>query len=469
MQKIFNVLLLLVILTFVTAISFSQDKGEVGIIQMKKVTNKLNKNMTRDEIEKLIGKPTFETNLGSVYWFEGGERLILRYNVDKLASAFNKGNINLLATEYSARDDATLILPVFINDKELIASNPIVAINGNIYITAQDLEKTLGIEVSSDAKKHPLVAIKKDDYGSYNAKTLDLPVFINGKELITSNPIVTIDSNLYLPLSLVEEQLGLKVGFNAEKKYIEIRTDALSNNVKNKNLFDLFSTEYAAMVTNLSVSIDGHELSILNPILTINGNRYLPIEELEEELRLRVKTNGNELKQLGIDTDAREFDYLFVTHVEITTDVTEELTVPKNHTGIARFKEDISKLSKGMTNIEVMQILGEPKPDPNAIPSSFVPPELYIHKDGEILMASYNLDGELSTLANKDGFDLLSTGYVAKIVDSPVFRDDKELLASNPIVTIHNKVYVPIEDLAEQLGIKVSFNEEKQLLEITTK
>ena len=128
MQKIFSVLLLLVILTFVTAISLSQDKGEVGIIQMKKVTNKLNKNMTRDEIEKLIGKPTFETNLGPVYWFEGGERLILRYNVDQLASAFNKGNINLLATEYSARDDTTLILPIFINDKELILLSPLTVI-----------------------------------------------------------------------------------------------------------------------------------------------------------------------------------------------------------------------------------------------------------------------------------------------------------------------------------------------------
>ena len=455
--------------------SFSQDKGEIGLIQMKKVTNKLNKSMTRDEIEKLIGKPTFETNLGPVYWFEGGERVILYYNLDKLIFVLNKGHIDLLATEFMARNDASSALTVFISGKELITSNPIVNINDNKYIPARDLEKALGIEVHSDAKEHQVRAIEKDKYGSYDAKIVSSPVFINGKELITSNPIVTIDNNLYLPLSLVEEQLGLKVSFNAEKKHIEIKTDALSNDVKNENLFDLFSTEYAAMVTNLSVSIDGNELSILNPILTINGNTYLPIKELEEELRLRIKTNSNELEQQGINTDIREFWYLSIKSVEIKTNVTEESTVSKNHTGIARFKEDIGKLNKGMTITEVRQILGAPQPDPNAALSSFAKSELYyIHKDGEALIASYDLDSKLSALFNKDGFDLFTTGYVSRAANFPVFVDDKELLISNPIViicpTYNNKmIYAPIKDLAEQLGMKASFNEEKQQLEITTK
>jgi len=47
--------------------------------------------------------------------------------------------------------------------------------------------------------------------------------------------------------------------------------------------------------------------------------------------------------------------------------------------------------------------------------------------------------------------------------------DGKELLTSNSVVTIQSKVYVPIEDIAEQSGMKVFFNEEKQQFEITTK
>ena len=124
------------------------------------------------------------------------------------------------------------------------------------------------------------------------------------------------------------------------------------------------------------------------------------------------------------------------------------------------------QLSKGMTEDEVVQQIGE-----HSIISGVAFPRIYFFGvlNSEPLKLYY-IDGELSSALTRDDLDLVAIEYlVAKVISSPILLNGEEPLTSNPIVTINDKIYVPIEDLAEQLGITVNFNEEKQQLEITTK
>ena len=296
----------------------------------------------------------------------------------------------------------------------------------------------------------------------YTANAVDFPVLIDNEKALTSNPVVTINGVIYLPIQELEEELGIKVSRNIERQF-EITTKVLFANLSNDR-------EYAAIVTGIPVLIDNGEALTSNPVVTINGVIYLPIQELEEEIGIKVDR----------DEDIRQLDGGYVIQrniksLEITTSVKEGLTSSKNKEVIVRLKEDIIKLSKGMTRYETEQVLGKATPDPNAIERSISEPVRYTHKDGVVLYVLYDDSNKVSAIFNQDGIDLLATGHIAILIDFPVLIDGDESLNSNPIVVIHHQlyakitVYVPIEDLAEQLGIKVNFNEEKQQLEITTK
>ena len=429
-------ILVLIILFFLTTGVFTMAKTNEGIVQMKEAASKLSDKMTRDEVVQLIGEPTFKNGFGDVYWFEGGERLILKYGT--WLSARNKDGFNLLRSEYNV---TVSNFPVVIDGEKLLTSNPVLNVDrGKIYLSVQDFEKAFGLKVSWDKENQQLEAATKNNYGEYEAKIVYFPVLIDGNELITSNPIVAFDGNIYFSIQELAEKLRIKIDWNNDKKQTEIITNSYG-----------FHNEYAAIVTDVPIYVDGNKLLTFNPIVTINGNIYFPIEDW-----FGIRVDCDEEKQ----------------QLKITTNV-EGFIVLKNHEDIARFKDDIGKLHYGMTRKEVRQILFDySDPNVNYKGMSSMPPIYYIHHNSGIILTSpYSDQGySLSALFNEDGFDLLATGYVAKLVDFPVFIDGKELLTiSNPIVTIHNKVYVPLDNLAEQLGITVTFNEEKQQLEIITK
>jgi len=454
-----NTIFILIILIFPMIISFAQEEfsaleqKNAGIVQMKEAVSKLSSSMTMEEAEKLLGEPTFETDSRSIYWFAGGERLTLSYiNEISLISletgrllAYNKDTIDLL--EVTSLTSA-LRHPILIDGKKLLSSNPIVTISGNIYISIKDLADQFGIEVSFDKEKLQPKTITRYVSDYYLAEITDIPTFIDAKKLVTSNPIVTINGNMYLPIEELSGILKIEIIFDKDKRLYEITTNVSSST----NEFDQY---YPAIVTDIPIYIDDNKLLTFNPIVAINGNIYLPIDELEEELQVKVDHSKEKPK------------------LEITTGMGEGFAKSKDIASISRFKEDFSELHKGMTENEVKQVLSRYlDPKINYISMNDNPPKRYIHENsGIILTAPYgNQNKNLSALFNEDGFDLLATGYVARLIDFPVFIDGKELLTtSNPIVTIHNKVYVSIEDFAEQLGMKVSFNEEKQQLEITTK
>jgi len=242
----------------------------------------------------------------------------------------------------------------------------------------------------------------------------------------------------------------------------------LSNNDKlsaalNKDGVDLLSTEYIAKTIHSPVLVDNNEILTSNPILTINDQTYLPIEDLEEEFSIKV-SRYEEKRQLEMKTIIITFmhDMSIIKSINIETNTEDDNILSKNKKGITQLKETINKLEIDMTWEKIVELIGNPTRDAGS--GLYIPQ--YLFEDGESL--TFGIYGDIAAY-NKDGFDLLATEYLAKTVYFPVLIDDKEQLTSNPIVSINNKIYVPIENLAQQLGIKVCFNEEKQQLEIVTK
>jgi len=134
-------------------------------------------------------------------------------------------------------------------------------------------------------------------------------------------------------------------------------------------------------------------------------------------------------------------------------------------TGIAQLRETVGKLNTGMTIKEVEDLIGKPSFNTGG---RYIP--TYTFPGFEYLTLDYGFNNDkLISVRNKDKINLLASEYEANPAEFPVAIDGEEPITSNPVVIINKKVYVPIEDLAEQLGIEVKFNEEKQQLEIVTK
>ena len=293
------------------------------------------------------------------------------------------------------------------------------------YISYFDSELADGLFAESDMleqyNKRASIAALKKAVGKLNINMTKNEVYeLLGDPLPIHSAVSSVDiGSLY---SFGYDQ-SLRLNYFEDKLYA----------VRNKDYFDLLSTEYIAIAANCSLFIDGNEPINSNTVFTINGKVYVSIEDLAEQLGVKVTQNEEKQKD--------EF---------VTTEV-------------AWVIEAVGKLNKGMTENEVVQYIGEPTYKVNTDNT------IYYSRDRITLILSF-FNNKLSNVEAGAGSDLLSKELkIAKVVSSPVFINEEELLTSNPIIIINDKIYIPIEDLAEQLGIKVIFNEEKQQLEITTK
>lgn len=145
--------------------------------------------------------------------------------------------------------------------------------------------------------------------------------------------------------------------------------------------------------------------------------------------------------------------------------VKEDVMALDTNAGAIILKEKVSKLSRGMTNTEVIQLIGEPLFDRGF--GRYIP--TYLFADGETLTLDFGVDNRLIAARNKDGFDLLATEYTAKVADFSVLIDNEQVTTSNPVVTINNKAYIPVKEVEEQLGIEVEWNEEEKAVKIMRK
>ena len=249
--------------------------------------------------------------------------------------------------------------------------------------------------------------------------------------------------------------------------------DKLSG-AKDKNFDDLLA-EYTAKVSdNNLIFIDQDEILTAIPIVTINDKVYIPIEEIVTDLKIGVNLN-NEKQSLEITTNVPPPQDLELTRLE-------------KNSGIRQMRAAVDKLLVGMLPDEVKQLIGIPTH--NIGSGLSIPIYLFTGKEtfiinreitdpsytgndsilfavGEVISLNYEFDSGLLSVKTK-GINLLKTEYPANHVGFSLFADDKELTVASPIVTINYNIYVPIEDLTEYLGVKVTFNAEKQLLEMST-
>jgi len=250
-------------------------------------------------------------------------------------------------------------------------------------------------------------------------------------------------------------------------------------------------TEYTAKVADFNVLIDGKELLTSNPIVTINDKIYIPIEDLEKQLSIEIIRDGKKrlifstlIEQIeAVQKESNRADKK--VRLEIITNVPftgySGFTVKEKIVGVAMTKEYAGKLRIGMTWSEIEKSIGRPIQDIGSgvhiygyqfpawesLNFSWDLEDLYSAIGSGLLREN---DVKLSAAWSSGGFDLLRTEYTAKIIDFPFIIDGTEIFTSNPIVMLGNdKVHIPIEELAEKLGVKLSFDEKANLLTITTK
>jgi len=256
----------------------------------------------------------------------------------------------------------------------------------------------------------------------YIAKIVDFNVLIDGEQLLTSNPVVIINGNIYIPIEMFANYLELNKNFEIQQirnvdysttmfsniKSLEITTDAPITDVDDRITKVLAEKQIESVVSKLTLGMTFFEVyklmgkpPLLNPYSSNTDVRYYFSDAGFLTLRFDAKVTMTRAKH----------DLLFI---EYMTSINSD------------FDAYID-----LTNNEIIEVAGL---------SSAIINEL----------------------------DLFAKEYTAKSANFPVFIDGEEFLTSNQIVIIgYNNVYVSIVEFAEILGIIVSFNKEKTQLEIT--
>ena len=499
------ILMILSVAAFAQDADFiTKDKRE-GIIQLNAAVSKLHSKMTPEEVKELFGEPTFTSNVSDYYWFPGGEWLQIlnstsiwchsRYGVHpassmvyeeslpifyngvkwetlkpavrvdfyniylsvqdmveklEIAISFDKEKLKpetmTKSKQFGNYTGKPVDFPVYMNGEELLTAIPVIAINGNMYLPLEEILAQLGFNYSFDNEKLHYDIVKEvlpttpfDKY--YAALTFSAPVFVDGAELLTFNPFVTINGRLYLPLFEIEEEFKIKV----------------------EDKIDRHKQTYGSVKDDLIRPKENSKIEVTTAV-------EIEIKDTEEP-----KTAEKSAELMGkFPPFIQQYHYGQINGIKR----------PKDREAILRFKADIGKLSLGMTSREVGEVLTVyHMPDEIAMTMSSYPTLSYIHADGGMLRPNYNggvlyagtisntaAEYGLSALTNMYGFNLFATGYIAQLINVPVLIDGEKVSPYNPIVTIHGQTYIPVAALSEQLGVKsVEFNTEKQRYEIVTK
>jgi len=309
---------------------------------------------------------------------------------------------------------------------------------------------------------------------TYEEACLSKGMTVNEIKQLLGEPTSTIGQGRNIRLRyLFADEKYLWLRFNDDKLFAAF----------DKDDFDLFSTYYTAKVVKHPVFIDNEEIPTYHQQLNINGNIYLLAIELPEIIGIKVNWNNSEKNLLKITKNepfVPELGFMEIIKPVVgdTPNLVSVFRVPvtreEKNKGIAQVKEAAAKLRKGLTKTEVEQLIGKPTQHIG----SGVDATLYEFSGNETLVLVHH--NGLESAHSKRGFQFLEKypeEYTVRVVDFPVLIADKEADFSNHVVTTDKSfvytdttnIYIPIENLAEQLGIKVIFNEEKQQLEITTK
>lgn len=126
---------------------------------------------------------------------------------------------------------------IIINNKTFKTDKPIVTINNTTYLPLRAIGEALSVPINWNSGEKRVEIGKPSQKttanvsaatgnttfkSQYIAKKAPYKVTIEGKELKTSHPIVTVDGTTYLPLRAIGEALNVPINWNAAKRQVEI-------------------------------------------------------------------------------------------------------------------------------------------------------------------------------------------------------------------------------------------------------
>lgn len=151
---------------------------------------------------------------------------------------------------------------------------------------------------------------------------------------------------------------------------------------------------------------------------------------------------------------------MLIVNVGILTAYSKDISVnrvPEEKT------EFLSKLSYGMTDREIIEAVGKP----NISPVSAYPVYRFVGEDAAFELKLRSYEDSLMAVESQDGINLLAKEWKAEEATFEVNVNGKEVIIGNPLVTINDKLYVPLEELQSQLGIQVLlWNQEERCVDI---
>jgi len=283
-----------------------------------------------------------------------------------------------------------------------------------ILLLSQDVEE----KVIASYTELTITSTTPKDSIALLAKTTDYVIYIDGEEALTSNPIVTIDGYIYLPMEEVTEIFGMGVNYNEEKERIEFTEKS--------------EKEYITLEEYMKIFKD------FDP------------ENISQE---------QESIQKGISSGT--------IHPLYPREMKNE--------SIRNMRASTSILVKGMPRESVTEVLGAPF---DIGSGSYIP--MYFFGCGERLVLGVD-DWERGVLStyNRYNIDLLLTRHFVTLEKAPVFIDGEEFKVKNSLVTIDkkafeqslglSKVYLSLEDFSAIFGVNFTVNWQDPRIKVTMK
>jgi len=250
------------------------------------------------------------------------------------------------------------------------------------------------------------------------AKPTDYVIFIDGEEVLTSNPIMTIDGFIYLPMEEVTEIFGMGVSYNEEKKLIEFTKKSEKKYITLEEYMEIFKD--------------------FNPE---------NISQEQEDIQKSISSGA--------------------MHILYSREMKNE--------SIRNMRVAVGMMRAGMSK-KITELFGNPI---NFSSSGYRP--IYIFGNGEMLRLEVGGSWYSGVLGayNRYGMDLLLAEHSIALGGSPVLLDGVEFKIRSSLKDIdrhlydtspnYSRTYIFVDDFAAIVGVEFVVNVAEQKIEVTTK
>ncbi len=289
------------------------DKGNITV-KWNRVTGAENYAITvRDLTENIVILPLKETGGATEYTLsesllKEGHRFRIAVSTSAPGAVTKWGQvefgINNTQPETVNQEIVSTHITIKINGEKLDCSQPPILINGTTLVPLRDIFEALGAEVKWEGSTQNVTAVKGNTVitlkiGSNSATA-------SGKIVKLDEPSRIIGESTMVPVRFVSEALGADVNWDGTTSTVLITTKPESPGPKEAETEKPESKNQPPLTPNneqpvppknnqpvINVSIDGKvQTYSQNPVL-INGNVFVPMRGIFEELGAEVMWNGS--------------------------------------------------------------------------------------------------------------------------------------------------------------------------------